>query len=89
MFRIASAAVLTAASVALPGAAFAYSPPPSSSTPPSTSSSGGTTTSSGGTSGSPTSVPEPAAFALFGLGLAGVAVGRRLHRRRSDKNDRA
>lgn len=88
MFRIASATAITAAAIALPGAAFAYSPPPSSSTPPTSSSSGGTT-SSGGTSGSPTSVPEPAAFALFGLGLAGVAVGRRLHRRRGNKSDRA
>jgi len=51
-----------------------------------TTSTGGTTTSSGGTttssSGGGTPVPEPADFALFAAGVAGLLIGRRTSRRR-------
>lgn len=88
MSRLVTALALSL--VALPGAAIASSSPPSSSTPPSTSSGGGAT-SGGPTSGSPspTSVPEPAAYALFGLGVVGLVIGRRLHRKRTKKDDQA
>ena len=46
----------------------------------------GAAMASGG--GDPASVPEPAAFALFGLGIVGLAIGRRLHGKRPDPDDR-
>ena len=70
-------AALACTAAMMPVAAYAYDTPPS--TPP-----GGTGSSSGGGAGSPTPIPEPGAIALFALGAAGVWVGRRASRRRSD-----
>ncbi|WP_448502449.1 PEP-CTERM sorting domain-containing protein [Sphingomonas sp.] len=71
---------IAAALLAMPAAVHAYDKPPKH---PPVSSSGGNPGGSGGSSGNPTPVPEPAAIALFGAGLAGVWGVRRLrHKRR-------
>lgn len=72
--RTAIAAALFSGATAV----LAYDKPPQS---PPTSSSGGPSTP-GGSSGGPVSVPEPEQFALFALGVAGLAAGRVLAKRR-------
>lgn len=66
--KLATATGLAMALAAPAGAAYGSSNPPSSS--------GGSTTSDG------TEVPEPADFALFGLGVLGLMIGRRSSQRR-------
>ncbi len=66
-----------AVAIALPAApVFAADTPPASSTPPPASSSGGSPST-----GSPSSIPEPAAIGLFALGIAGAALIRRQRRK--------
>ena len=70
--KLAIAIGLAMALAAPAGATYGSSNPPSST---------GGSTSGGSTSGG-TEVPEPADFALFGLGVLGLMIGRRSSQRR-------
>ena len=85
MLRLIKAAAVTgAATLFIPAAAFAMDPPP---TTPGGSGGGSSSGAHGSGGGSPASVPEPADFALFAMGMAGLYFSRRAARSRKSRRD--